>query len=628
MAYEKQTYKNGSTVLTAEHMTNIENELTAGFTLRPFVELGALNNSTGNISESYYEQKYFRTAKYIKPCHSKFYIKTSVACQYSLFEYDENFLFLEASNYIDCEANTEIEITVKKNCKYVKLLFRKSASLEAMTYPTIILSNVDKQEFFNIRNNSNDGYQRLIIPVNVANASAWIGTGGSSAKTDDFLTPTSIKYDTYIDETTGVATPGPGSVRYIFTISDSQTLYASGYSPSASGSAAGIAYFDVNGKFLGAEHPANSLTYSNYLLTIPSGTTAVSIHSTSRQNAPTLSTTKVTGSGINDWDLLDSRKVLPDYGLLVLPKTYSNIGKPTRLIIYCHGAGVNYADNVTRFPTTDCRPEYWLAEGYAVMDIEGNPYDNTNEHFFIPEARQCYEHAYQWVVNNYNICTDGIFLGGRSMGGCMCLDMVGTSIPILAMCPVAPCTNAFWLWSHLSADRKKFMYDHMGLPKDTRPTLSSGTCTEAEWKYLYDNYDLWLKYSPMLRHIVNLPNKDELFNATKGHAWTEKTVDTEIALYSTLRVKLGIPTKMFCAIQDAAAIYGRNTKLYYMMMENAGEICELRLFDSDATSDYHHFELLDSRAFINHTTVYGETINAPLVYVEMLQFWRRYEKSL
>lgn len=394
MAYEKQTYKNGSTVLTAEHMTNIENELTAGFTLRPFVELGTLNNSTGNISESYYEQKYFRTAKYIKPCHSKFYIKTSVACQYSLFEYDENFLFLEASNYIDCEANTEIEITVKKNCKYVKLLFRKSASLEAMTYPTIILSNVDKQEFFNIRNNSNDGYQRLVIPVNVANASAWIGTGGSSAKTDDFLTPTSIKYDTYIDETTGVATSGPGSVRYIFTISDSQTLYASGYSPSASGSAAGIAYFDVNGKFLGAEHPANSLTYSNYLLTIPSGTTAVSIHSTSKQNAPTLSTTKVTGSGINDWDLLDSRKVLPDYGLLVLPKTYSNIGKPTRLIIYCHGAGVNYADNVTRFPTTDCRPEYWLAEGYAVMDIEGNPYDNTNEHFFIPEARQCYEHAY------------------------------------------------------------------------------------------------------------------------------------------------------------------------------------------------------------------------------------------
>ena len=61
-----------------------------------------------------------------------------------------------------------------------------------------------------------------------------------------------------------------------------------------------------------------------------------------------------------------------DAGILVLPESYCNEGKPTRLIIYCHGAGVNYGDSeTTRFPNTDCLPEFWLSEGYAVMDMDG-----------------------------------------------------------------------------------------------------------------------------------------------------------------------------------------------------------------------------------------------------------------
>ena len=35
--------------------------------------------------------------------------------------------------------------------------------------------------------------------------------------------------------------------------------------------------------------------------------------------------------------------------------------------------------------------------------------------------------------------------------------------------------------------------------------------------------------------------------------------------------------------------------------------------------------LQDSRHLTEVTTIYGETVQAPLVYVEMLQFWRRYE---
>jgi hypothetical protein len=63
------------------------------------------------------------------------------------------------------------------------------------------------------------------------------------------------------------------------------------------------------------------------------------------------------------------------------------------------------------------------------------------------------------------------------------------------------------------------------------------------------------------------------------------------------------------------------------MLKNAGQIFELRLFHSDAPSA-HHFEQQDSRAYTEVTTIYGKTMTAPLVYIEMMQFWRRYEKTI
>ena len=126
----------------------------------------------------------------------------------------------------------------------------------------------------------------------------------------------------------------------------------------------------------------------------------------------------------------DDTTILDDYGLLRLPDTYSNTGEPTRLIIYCHGAGLNYTKSTTGFTGLD--PEYFLAEGYAVMDMDGNPYDNSNTHGYISAAQKAYVAAYDWIIANYNIKTDGVFLAGRSMGGGMVLDLLQSPIPVIA----------------------------------------------------------------------------------------------------------------------------------------------------------------------------------------------------
>ena len=316
-------------------------------------------------------------------------------------------------------------------------------------------------------------------------------------------------------------------------------------------------------------------------------------------------------------------EILPDYGVMVLPETYSNIGEPTRLIIFCHGAAVNYPSSVSRFVDSDINPAYWLKEGYAIMDIEGNPYDNTNEHFYIPAAKKSYEAAYNWVVNTYNICTDGVFLGGRSMGGGMCFDILQSSIPVVAACPVVPACNTLWYWNYCNADRKKFCSEKAGFIGEQPSWTSNKKMVDEEYRYLYGNFDKLMDCAPIWKGIIDLPSKDELFSIGRVSANVAYD-EAEYEFYSKLSYWSKAPVKIFTCYEDTTVPYRRNAEIMYNMMQNAGIECELSIVHTDASAP-HRYEQQDSNANINVTTRYGETMSAPWVYVDMLKWWRKYE---
>ena len=316
-------------------------------------------------------------------------------------------------------------------------------------------------------------------------------------------------------------------------------------------------------------------------------------------------------------------EILPDYGVGCLPETYSNVGEPTRLIIFCHGAAVNYPSSVSRFVASDINPEYWLKEGYAIMDIEGNPFDNTNEHFYIPQAIQCYKAAYDWVTTTYNIRTDGVFLGGRSMGGGMCFEILRSDIPVIAACPVVPACNQLWYWNYADAGRKAFCSEKMGFTGPQPSWTSSKKLTDAEYDYLYANFDKMLSCSPFWSGIENLPSKDELFSVGRVSA-NAAYDEAEANLYSTLKFRAKAPVKIFTCYEDNTVPYQRNAQLMYNMMVNVGMECELSLVHTDASTP-HRYEQQDSNANITVTTRFGETMSAPWVYVDMVKFWRKYE---
>ena len=323
----------------------------------------------------------------------------------------------------------------------------------------------------------------------------------------------------------------------------------------------------------------------------------------------------------------DDSQILSDYGVICLPDRYSNTGKPTRLIIYCHGAAVNYSSGANRFNSVDLDPTYWLAEGYAVLDIEGNPFNNTDEHICIPQSLDCYIAAYKWAIEFYNICRDGVFVGGRSMGGQMAFNLMRREcpIPVIAACPNSAAPDISFGYSD-TAERKAFCALHMGFVEPEGFTWSNGRLTAEEKQVLSDNWDKYIKCCPQLSACVNLPSKETLIENMYG--------EEVIALWSTLHMVAKCPVKLFGCNQDQSCTPERTSALYYRMLINAGQIAECRLYNSykDYTgtgTSAHHYDTQDPALRTTVTTSFGEELtNVPIVYIEMLSFWRRYEQGL
>lgn len=330
------------------------------------------------------------------------------------------------------------------------------------------------------------------------------------------------------------------------------------------------------------------------------------------------------------WDIQDSREIKQGYGIIALPKTYSNTGAPTRLIIYCHGGATKYGPSTTRFKEGDIDPDYWLAEGYAMLDIDGNCDSLIEQNRLFPESIQSYVSAYEWAIKNYNLCTDGVFLGGRSLGAAMSIRLMDTKIPALAVCANAPSTNPMKFLNSYSGSVRKKVAEKYGFAGTQPIWTNSNPMSEDEFDYFLNNLDKIVRYNPLLHGIrasVSEEVLEELFTVGLSYYSTTNNPE-ELAIIEKLTFDTPVPVKIFATKNDDVAIYHRDALYLYKTMKNSGQIVEFRTLPDSDSNTPHWFELKDSRAMTTVTTVYGETVTAPKVYVEMLQFWRRYEKTV
>ena len=350
---------------------------------------------------------------------------------------------------------------------------------------------------------------------------------------------------------------------------------------------------------------------------------------------------------------------MPDFGVLCLPESYSTDGEPTRLIVFTHGRTTRYknGDNSsgndygnTRFDSKDIDPAYWLSEGYAIMDMDANvslsdkdSWNNQISHYYEPAAVNAYDTAYQWVVRHYNIRTDGVFTAGRSMGGGMQLTLAKAStMPILASAPIVPvCSPLGYVASSLRGEQRKELLKAYGVPEDeldkvewTSAATAYHNLTQDEKDVIFAYQHLFAPYTP--GYCLNRPyTEEELTLWSQGY-----NGDDENALYGLMNSIAGsvdvskyrnIPFLYFTCEGDKS-VKPYSVKFMHKLLARAGYNAQIHVFPKSGNelSDGgdHRFEMNDENRINVYTNSKGVELNdVPIVYIEILSFWRRFENQ-
>lgn len=195
---------------------------------------------------------------------------------------------------------------------------------------------------------------------------------------------------------------------------------------------------------------------------------------------------------VQDFEELDD-----DLGFLALPDSYRETGAATRLVINCHGAGgtVETDDSQAEQQTLT---KYLLANGYAVMDVNGLPKAfaarngiDIRNNIGSPIALQSYIKAYRYCMEHFHLKRD-VFVHGASMGGISSTNLVlSRAIPVIAQsgfCPVLDTFSQIYQkpWSG-------------GLPK-TALGKFYGLERDASGEYIYDEEKI-RRFNPVGRCI-------------------------------------------------------------------------------------------------------------------------------
>lgn len=289
---------------------------------------------------------------------------------------------------------------------------------------------------------------------------------------------------------------------------------------------------------------------------------------------------------------LDSYSEYLDNGFIMLPDTYTDYGKKTRLVISCHGAGGTVTTNDSQVEN-QTMTKYLVANGYAVMDVSGlppayassqgiNQLNNIGSYI----AMQCYIKAYHYCMEIFNLYPD-VFLMGASMGGISSSNLCLTgSIPVIAQagwCPVLDTYNEIFLHPWSNGAPKTALAKFYGLEKDLNN------------EYVYDE------------------EKIRGYNPVKN-----KTVEIDGTTYTYYPV----PVKFWHCKNDPTVSY-QVTKTFVESIKNAGGIAYLRSF---ATGGHEPQNVGSAIANPTGVTIFkGTTLQITPAIEEVFLWFKRFE---
>lgn len=318
---------------------------------------------------------------------------------------------------------------------------------------------------------------------------------------------------------------------------------------------------------------------------------------------------------------------------LLLPATYSKEGEATRLIIDCHG----FSETAAQLKTNCTWMEFFAHQGYAVVMVDGGGSYNGAYNMGNRDAVNGNIAAYEYVIKNYNIKKDGVFVKGSSMGGTTSQNLVCSGkVPVLGHINESAITSYFrqlycnpWDKDNISRVARYFNFDFTGFEDEngTEYTLSTFPFSKQTYALSDDERNLFVnnfssKVAPVnyiWKYCSSFFDYDAMSFKSGYEDFLTATDETRIAeLYDSISVDYPVPILICHGTGDRSVPYVWSQRFVNAVNRSENGNATLVTYDTNK-----HCRLGDK---VNVECKDGETFTTYDSFVKMYDFMQSLEK--
>ena len=303
-------------------------------------------------------------------------------------------------------------------------------------------------------------------------------------------------------------------------------------------------------------------------------------------------------------------------GKLKLPSNYSNDGKAVPLIVFVHGSG-DLGTMATETMTTNYETYYnYLRDnGYAIFDCYGwdsNHLSTGSNTWGAPNNIQCFKSGIEFVLKDWNIDRNNIFVASKSLGGILAgLFAFDSQFKAIGM---------------LAPELNMLTPDTFGYSKSVRVAIAEDLDFTGDWESVINvsnenfakNDAYWAVISANANNMCGyIPEWKNVPLSISQKIDDAKNYNFNNSQYQICNV----PVKIWIA-QDDGAVYYEQSEGFVQKINNGGGVAVLRTMPSGTGG--HHSVDTDANApqTANVTTILGETYaSIPTAYYELCEWF-------
>lgn len=336
--------------------------------------------------------------------------------------------------------------------------------------------------------------------------------------------------------------------------------------------------------------------------------------------------------------LQDQATTANDRAILMLPSTYDPNGEPTRLLIIgCGTSGYITSSSTNIAANSVFDSQIALAEGYAVLQVNGTPGTDANNSHGDPFSIRSHVAAYKYVTEKYNIARDGVLAGGYSQGSLRTLQLaISQTIPIKALVTFGTSVD-IWKddYTVFGSSIRQSMMHNFGFEEKTAndivsslfPSMVGQTVeepetfsdagavpTDNEKAYILNNIEKWAGYNPMTAKLSGVALGD-FYKVWTAPSASEDSSETELYNGS---INLPCPVKIYSSTGDTVTPI-KWAKAYYNMLTKGGSLAELRTITGISHNDF-----VTNPMSVTVTAKDGQSYTTKSIVWEAMLFFRRW----